>query len=218
MITSAACAYVSVQHYVLCDRYGETQKGRVNMSKESHPDLGDADDEDIGTSSVGEKGILAVGRKGLLEVSVTDADDEIRNRHGLIVIWDTTLKGALSFHDIALYHGPMKFMDIFEPHNLIRISHPFAENPEYAKVVHEEDENSLALDVALWFRCTLKVNLTVDDVFQMADKSLHSCQVLSMHTKVSPRLPLKAKDELHPLGMFFITAERKNDHLGSIRL
>ncbi|KAK9083339.1 hypothetical protein Scep_029810 [Stephania cephalantha] len=37
------------------------------------------------------------------------------------VIWDTTLKDAPPVHDIAFYDGPMKFMDIVEPHNPIRV-------------------------------------------------------------------------------------------------
>ncbi|KAK9167051.1 hypothetical protein Scep_002242 [Stephania cephalantha] len=43
---------------------------------------------------------------------------KLPSRH---VIWDTTLKGAPPVHDIVFYHGPMKFMDIVEPHNPIRV-------------------------------------------------------------------------------------------------
>ncbi|KAK9118732.1 hypothetical protein Scep_016825 [Stephania cephalantha] len=44
--------------------------------------------------------------------------DKLRSHE---VIWNTTLKGAPLVHDIAFYHGPMKFMDIVEPHNPIRV-------------------------------------------------------------------------------------------------
>ncbi|KAK9083388.1 hypothetical protein Scep_029859 [Stephania cephalantha] len=39
-----------------------------------------------------------------------------------LVIWDNTLKGAPPVHDIAFYHGPMKFMDIIKPHNPIKVN------------------------------------------------------------------------------------------------
>ncbi|KAK9113937.1 hypothetical protein Syun_020734 [Stephania yunnanensis] len=56
----------------------------------------------------------------------------------------------------------------------IRVCHPFAENPKHATRVHDKDKNSLrnhrALDVTLQFRCTPMVDITIDDVFQMADQ------------------------------------------------
>ncbi|KAK9157337.1 hypothetical protein Scep_003911 [Stephania cephalantha] len=103
-----------------------------------------------------------------------------------VVIWDTTLKGAPPDHDIAFNHGPMKFMDIVEPHNPIRVLRQM----EYAQRIPRDPYrpidaersrlgqlysvkyscNHRALDVALQFRCTPKANLNVDDAFQMADQ------------------------------------------------
>ncbi|KAK9125523.1 hypothetical protein Scep_014369 [Stephania cephalantha] len=88
------------------------------------------------------------------------------------MIWDTTLKGALPVHDIAFYHGPMKFVDIVEPDNPITVLRqmghvqcilrdPYLPLDNRSRLAHRQ-----ALDVALRFRCTQKINLTVDDVFE----------------------------------------------------
>ncbi|KAK9119191.1 hypothetical protein Scep_017284 [Stephania cephalantha] len=106
------------------------------------------------------------------------------------VIWDITLKGALS---MILYSTTttMEFMDIVEPHNPTR-------DLEANVIRSTHSKRPLpTMDAG----CTPKVNLTIDDAFQMEDQVIAFCRVLqNEHTYQSTTTIAQSEEELHPLG------------------
>ncbi|KAK9105636.1 hypothetical protein Scep_022480 [Stephania cephalantha] len=96
--------------------------------------------------------------------------DKLRSHE---VIWDSTLNGAPPVHDIAFYHGPMKFMDIVEPHNPIRVLRQMGYVQRIPRDPYrpiDVDRSRLGQLYSVKYSCTPKANLTVDDAYQMADQ------------------------------------------------
>ncbi|KAK9121025.1 hypothetical protein Syun_018642 [Stephania yunnanensis] len=138
-------------------------------------------------------------------------------------------KGVSPVHAIAFYHGPMKFMDIVEPHNPIKFwedwegdlesvercsekaDYPYQTSSDYMEwylrftyLTYMQQRNRRALNVAFSFRCTLEVNLTLDDAFQMVYQVIailssaeHTYQSTTMTASQSKGGTTSTRDVLH---------------------